>query len=58
MFRPGSVEPGDPVSPGSIIGSVGEHEVRSPFEGIVVGMLAVAGERVTSSQPIAWLRTA
>jgi hypothetical protein len=24
----------------------------------VVGMLAVEGERVTTSQPIAWLRTA
>jgi len=39
------------------VGLVGEHEVRSPFAGSVVGVLAVDGERVTTSQPIAWLRS-
>ena len=35
-----------------------ETEVRSPFAGQIMGFLAVATERVTSSEPIAWLRTA
>ena len=43
--------------PGTVLGTVGDLEVRSPFEGVLVGMLAVTGERVTASQPIAWLRT-
>jgi [acyl-carrier-protein] S-malonyltransferase len=46
------------LSPGTVLGLVGEQEVRSPFAGILVGVLAVEGERVTTSQPIAWLRTA
>ena len=46
------------VWPPSRFGTVGDHEVRSPFEGLLIGMLAVEGERVTTSQPIAWLRTA
>jgi [acyl-carrier-protein] S-malonyltransferase len=39
------------------MGKVGNLEVRSPFAGEIMGFLAVEGERVTSSQPIAWLRT-
>ena len=46
------------LTPGTVLGMVGDHEVRSPFAGILVGVLAVEGERVTTSQPIAWLRTA
>jgi len=45
------------LSPGTVLGMVGEQEVRSPFAGTLVGVLAVEGERVTTSQPIAWLRT-
>jgi [acyl-carrier-protein] S-malonyltransferase len=52
-----TAEPGLQLVPGSVLGTVGDQEVRSPFEGILVGMLAVAGERVATSQPIAWLRT-
>ena len=45
------------VEVGERLGTVGgEHEVRSLFAGAVMGMLAVDGERVTPSQPIAWLR--
>jgi biotin carboxyl carrier protein len=36
---------------------VAGQEVRSPFAGSIVGVLAESGERVTASQPIAWLRT-
>jgi [acyl-carrier-protein] S-malonyltransferase len=46
------------VARGQLVGTVGEVEVRSPFEGALQGVLAVDGERVTTSQPIAWLRTA
>ena len=42
---------------GQLIGRVGEREVRSPFAGQLMGMLTLEGERVTASQPIAWLRT-
>jgi [acyl-carrier-protein] S-malonyltransferase len=53
-----TAEAGLHLVPGTVLGTVGDKEVRSPFEGILVGMLAVEGERVTTSQPIAWLRTA
>lgn len=46
------------ITRGQLVGTVGEVEVRSPFEGSLQGVLAVDGERVTTSQPIAWLRTA
>jgi [acyl-carrier-protein] S-malonyltransferase len=52
------IEAGSTLAPGTVLGTVGDVDVRSPFDGIVVGMLAVEGERVTTSQPIAWLRTA
>ena len=59
VFRPDpSLDAGLDLSPGQLIGHVGDHEVRSPFAGSVVGVLAVDGERVTPSQPIAWLRSA
>ena len=32
--------------------------VPSPFRGLLVGLLAHAGERVREGQPVAWLRTA
>jgi [acyl-carrier-protein] S-malonyltransferase len=48
---------GTVLSVGQVLGAVGEHEVRSPFAGHVAGVLALAGERVIASQPIAWLRT-
>ncbi len=48
--------PGFEVAPGTVLGTVGDQEVRSPFTGTLVGVLAVDGERVTTSQPIAWLR--
>jgi len=59
VFTPSTeLAPGLALAPGTVLGRVGEHEVRSPFSGILVGVLAVDGERVTASQPIAWLRTA
>jgi len=51
------VTSGTSIGVGRILGHVGEHEVRSPFAGIVQSYIAVDGERVTSRQPIAWLRS-
>ncbi|MGH9060695.1 MAG: acyltransferase domain-containing protein, partial [Acidimicrobiales bacterium] len=47
---------GAEVEVGTLLGAVGVEEVRSPFAGALMGMLAHPGERVQSGQPIAWLR--
>lgn len=58
VFTPtGTVHDGDVIDVGHVLGHVGDHEVRSPFSGVVQSYIAVDGERVTSRQPIAWLRT-
>jgi [acyl-carrier-protein] S-malonyltransferase len=49
--------PTGPLEVGDLLGTVGDHEVRSLFAGDLMGLIAVDGERVTASQPIAWLRT-
>ena len=48
---------GTGVSAGQLLGHVGDTEVHTPWAGVIMGFLAVDGERVTASQPIAWLRT-
>ncbi|MCY4271276.1 MAG: ACP S-malonyltransferase [bacterium] len=48
---------GTGVPAGQLLGNVGGTEVRTPWAGVIMGFLAVDGERVTASQPIAWLRT-
>ena len=50
--------PGAIIEIGTIIGTVGDAEVRSAFAGILQAFIAVEGERITPRQPIAWLRTA
>jgi [acyl-carrier-protein] S-malonyltransferase len=45
------------IEVGTVLGHVGEREVRSPFAGTLQSYIAVATERVTARQPIAWLRT-
>ena len=57
IFTPLDLGSGARIEVGALIGHVGEHEVRSPFEGILQSFIAVDTERVTSRQPIAWLRT-
>ena len=57
VFTPNdSIETGSAISRGTVIGTVGETEVRSAFAGDVQGFLALPGERVSVRQPIAWLR--
>jgi [acyl-carrier-protein] S-malonyltransferase len=59
VFTPApDVAEGQHIEQGRVVGHVAGHEVCSPFHGTVKGLLAVAGERLTRSQPVAWLRTA
>lgn len=51
------LQPGQEIVVGELLGHVGEHEVRSPFAGRLESYIAVAGERITARQPVAWLRT-
>jgi [acyl-carrier-protein] S-malonyltransferase len=55
--HPGTPAEGAMIATGDVLGRVGDHDVRSPFTGVLQSYLAVDGERVTSRQPIAWLRT-
>ena len=58
VFTPSnSINVGSTIEVGTVIGSIGPIEVRSPFAGVVQNFIAVQGERVTTHQPIAWLRT-
>lgn len=58
VFKPiGTLVDGTAIQVGDVIGHVTDHEVRSPFAGILQSYIAIDGERVTSRQPIAWLRT-
>ena len=64
-FRPadGSTpDAGDALDAEQVIGFVDgvghSTPVRSPFKGLLMGLLAHAGERVREGQPVAWLRLA
>jgi [acyl-carrier-protein] S-malonyltransferase len=57
VFTSLAIDPGTVIDVGTLLGHVGEHEVRSPFRGVVQSFIAVDTERVTPRQPIAWLRT-
>ena len=58
VFAPsGALADGCLIEVGTVVGHVGDTEVRSPFAGVLQSYIAVAGERVTLRQPIAWLRT-
>lgn len=57
IFTPAPIDAGSAIEVGTVLGHVGEHEVRSPFQGALQSYIAVDTERVTSRQPIAWLRT-
>lgn len=46
-----------PVAIGDLVGLVSGTEVRSPFAGELMGVLAHPGERVQAGQPLAWLRS-
>jgi len=48
---------GSAITVGAVIGHVADLEVRSPFAGVLQSYIALDTERVTTRQPIAWLRT-
>ncbi|HSL73150.1 MAG TPA: ACP S-malonyltransferase [Ilumatobacteraceae bacterium] len=59
IFTPiGTLDEGSAIEVGTILGHVGEVEVRSPFAGVLQSYIALDTERVTPRQPIAWLRSA
>ena len=53
----GGLSEGSSIDVGTLLGHVGDTEVRSPFAGILQSYIAVDTERLTARQPIAWLRT-
>jgi [acyl-carrier-protein] S-malonyltransferase len=57
IFTPIGLNDGTHIQVGTVIGHVGETEVRSPFAGVLQSYIAVPTERVTPRQPIAWLRS-
>jgi [acyl-carrier-protein] S-malonyltransferase len=57
VFAPIGLADGAAITVGMLLGHIGDVEVRSPFAGTLQNYIAVAGERVTLRQPIAWLKT-
>jgi [acyl-carrier-protein] S-malonyltransferase len=58
IFTPiGTLADGQLIAVGTVLGHVGDVEVRSPFAGVLQSYIALATERVTARQPIAWLRS-
>lgn len=53
--EPGIVAAGDEI--GTVVQGGEKHVVLSPFTGVLMGMLALPGERVRAHQPVAWLTT-
>jgi len=45
------------IEVGTVIGYVGDVEVRSPFAGILQNFIAHSGERLALREPVAWMRT-
>lgn len=50
------VDAGEPI--GVIEGPGVSTPVRSPFRGVLAGLLAGDGERIRQGEPVAWLRIA
>ena len=56
-YPAGTTGPAGPsIEIGDLLGLVSGTEVRSPFAGELMGLIAHPGERVQPGQPIAWLR--
>jgi biotin carboxyl carrier protein len=54
-----ALEPGMRIVVGQPIGTLVQtgvpHEVSSAFNGVLMGLLALPGERVRKDQPLAWM---
>ena len=57
LFSTVGLDDGTAISVGTVLGTVADEEVRSPFTGVLQSYIAVDTERVAARQPIAWLRT-
>ena len=57
IFSTAGLDEGTAISVGTVLGTVADEEVRSPFAGALQSYIAVDTERVAARQPIAWLRT-
>lgn len=57
VFSSAGLAEGSAIEVGTILGRVGDDEVRSPFAGVFQSYIAADTERVAPRQPIAWLRT-
>jgi [acyl-carrier-protein] S-malonyltransferase len=57
IFATAGIADGSPIEVGTVLGHVGDAEVRSPFAGILQSYIAVDTERLAPRQPVAWLRT-
>jgi biotin carboxyl carrier protein len=57
---PAGVRDGAVINRGDVIGTVQSlvtsTPIESPFEGLLVTILALEGERLRPGQPVAWLR--
>jgi [acyl-carrier-protein] S-malonyltransferase len=51
-----SLQRDDPVHAGDVLGEVSGTPIRSGFTGHFGGLLALDGQRMTPSEPVAWLR--
>jgi [acyl-carrier-protein] S-malonyltransferase len=51
-----SIQRGDEITAGDVLGNVSGTEIRSGFSGLFGGLLALEGQRVGPSEPVAWLR--
>jgi [acyl-carrier-protein] S-malonyltransferase len=54
--REGDELPAARIEVGTLIGYVGDREIRSAFGGMLEGVLVLPGERVVTGQPVAWVR--
>jgi hypothetical protein len=58
IFKPdATIRPGRHIAAGTVVGAVGNEDIRCPFDGELQAFIAVTGERLRPQQPIAWLRT-
>jgi len=56
IFTTAGITDGTEIAVGTVLGTVADQEVRSPFAGILQSYIAIDTERVAARQPIAWLR--
>jgi len=56
IFTTAGIADGTEIAVGTVLGTVADQEVRSPFAGILQSYIAIDTERVAARQPIAWLR--